>query len=44
MGAEKLLGNGDMLVKPQAGSVAIRLHGAFVKKLDITNCIKAVTK
>jgi S-DNA-T family DNA segregation ATPase FtsK/SpoIIIE len=44
MGAEKLLGNGDMLVKPQAGSIAIRLHGAFVKKLDITNCIKAVTK
>ena len=43
-GAEKLLGNGDMLVKPQAGSVAIRLHGAFVKRSDITTCINSFKK
>ena len=43
-GAEKLLGNGDMLVKPQAGAVAIRLHGAFVKRSDITVCLNSFKK
>ena len=43
-GAEKLLGRGDMLIKAQVGSVSVRAHGAFVKKLDIKECLTSVIK
>lgn len=44
VGAEKLLGAGDMLVRPKAGTTAIRLHGASITKSDITECINHVMK
>lgn len=40
-GAEKLLGNGDMLIRPFAGASAVRVHGAKVIKDDIQACIRA---
>jgi len=43
-GAEKLLGRGDMLIKPQAGAISVRAHGAFVRKTDIKECLAAVIK
>lgn len=44
VGAEKLLGAGDMLVRPQAGATAIRLHGVSITKSDVTACINYVTQ
>src|ERR1700747_143888 len=34
-GAESLLGNGDMLVKPSDSDVVKRFHGPYVRKEDI---------
>ncbi|MEA1939337.1 MAG: DNA translocase FtsK 4TM domain-containing protein [Candidatus Caldatribacteriota bacterium] len=39
-GAEKLLGNGDMLFSPVGASKPIRAQGAFVKDKDIRKVIK----
>jgi S-DNA-T family DNA segregation ATPase FtsK/SpoIIIE len=41
-GAEKLLGAGDMLLRPQAGVAARRAHGACVGSDDIRLCLQSV--
>jgi len=43
-GAEKLLGNGDMLFSPVGTSKPIRAQGAFVKEKDIKNIISFLKK
>jgi S-DNA-T family DNA segregation ATPase FtsK/SpoIIIE len=41
MGAEQLLGSGDMLVKiPQVSTNAIRVHGAYISQDDIKLCLR----
>lgn len=41
MGAEQLLGSGDMLVKiPQVSTSAIRVHGAYIAQDDIKMCLR----
>lgn len=40
-GAEKLLGQGDMLVKPNGGAEPVRVHGLLVRRDDIAACVKA---
>jgi len=44
IGAEKLLSAEDMLVRPQAGATAIRLHGVSITKSDVTECLNHVMK
>ncbi len=39
-GAEKLLGAGDMLLRPQAGAPARRAHGVLVGSDDIRLCLQ----
>ncbi|WP_300327324.1 FtsK/SpoIIIE domain-containing protein [Accumulibacter sp.] len=41
-GAEKLLGAGDMLLRPQAGARARRAHGVRVGSDDIRLCLQSV--
>jgi len=41
-GAERLLGNGDMLYYPQGENAPIRLQGVFVKDSEITNITEYV--
>jgi len=40
MGAEKLLGKGDMLVKTPPNNLPIRAHGAYVSRDDIQTAIR----
>ena len=40
-GAERLLGHGDMLIKPHPGAEPIRIHGAYVTRDDILACVKS---
>lgn len=40
VGAEKLLGQGDMLVKPEAGAAAVRVHGVHVIQDDVAACLR----
>ncbi len=42
VGAESLLGNGDMLFLPPASSHLIRAQGAFIRDEDINNVIKHI--
>ncbi len=39
-GAEKLLGNGDMLFMPPASMYQIRLHGAYVSEEEVIRVVK----
>ncbi|MDO4620060.1 MAG: DNA translocase FtsK [Lachnospiraceae bacterium] len=39
-GAEKLLGHGDMLFKPQAYPKPVRVQGAYISDSDITEVVK----
>lgn len=39
-GAEKLLGQGDMLIKPEAGAAPQRVHGLHVIRDDIAACLR----
>jgi len=41
-GTEKLLGAGDMLLRPQAGAPTQRAHGVWVSSDDIRLCLQAV--
>lgn len=41
-GAEKLLGAGDMLLRPQAGSPTRRAHGVWINSDDIRLCLQVV--
>jgi len=43
-GAEKLLGNGDMLFSPVGASKPIRAQGAFVVEKEIRNVVSYLTK
>lgn len=40
IGAEKLLGNGDMLFMPPNSSQLIRIHGAFISETEIARIVK----
>ena len=40
MGAENLLGNGDMLFLPPGTSIPIRVHGAFVNDHEVHKVVK----
>ncbi len=40
MGAERLLGNGDMLFLPPGSARLIRMHGAFVTEEEITGVVE----
>ncbi len=40
MGAEKLLGNGDMLFMPPNSSQLIRIHGAYISETEIARIVK----
>ncbi|MDP1611084.1 MAG: FtsK/SpoIIIE domain-containing protein [Sulfuritalea sp.] len=40
VGAEKLLGLGDMLVKPASGAEPVRVHGLLVRRDDIAACVR----
>ena len=42
MGAENLLGNGDMLLLPPGTSVPIRVHGAFVDDHEVHKVVKDI--
>jgi len=44
MGAEKLLGKGDMLVKLPGASHAVRAHGAYVSDNEVRNVIADIKK
>ena len=44
LGAEKLLGAGDMLFVPPGTSKLVRIHGAFVSDREITNIVSFITK
>jgi S-DNA-T family DNA segregation ATPase FtsK/SpoIIIE len=44
MGAEKLLGRGDMLFLQPGGGPPRRVHGAFVTDTEVKNVIEAVKK
>lgn len=39
MGAEQLLGNGDMLYLPSGAGIPIRVHGAFVSDQEVHNVV-----
>ncbi len=43
VGAEKLLGKGDMLYYPQGLSKPIRVQGAFVSDDEVSNVVKFIT-
>jgi len=43
-GAKKLLGSGDMLLRPQASAPAQRAHGVWVSGDDIRLCLQAVLR
>jgi S-DNA-T family DNA segregation ATPase FtsK/SpoIIIE len=43
VGAESLLGNGDMLFLPPGTSTLIRAQGAFIRDDDINKVIKSIT-
>ncbi len=40
VGAEKLLGRGDMLFKPYGSNEAIRVQGAFISDKEVENIVK----
>lgn len=40
VGAEKLLGQGDMLVKASGGAEPVRVHGLLVRRDDIAACTR----
>jgi DNA segregation ATPase FtsK/SpoIIIE, S-DNA-T family len=42
MGAESLLGNGDMLFLPTGASVPVRIHGAFVSDQEVHDIVRNV--
>jgi S-DNA-T family DNA segregation ATPase FtsK/SpoIIIE len=42
IGAEHLLGHGDMLYLPSGSSMPIRIHGAFVSDNDVHSVVKAL--
>ena len=42
VGAEKLLGNGDMLFAPQTYKKPVRVQGAFVSDEEIQNVVEAI--
>lgn len=44
MGAEQLLGNGDMLYLPPGTSIPIRVHGAFVSDEEVHNVVEFIKK
>ena len=44
MGAEALLGHGDMLYLPQGTSLPIRVHGAFVSDNEVHNVVNHLKK
>ena len=44
LGAEKLLGEGDMLFVPPGTSKLVRIHGAFVSDGDISKIVGFITK
>jgi S-DNA-T family DNA segregation ATPase FtsK/SpoIIIE len=44
MGAEHLLGNGDMLYLPPGGSIPQRIHGAFVDDNEVHRVVKHLKK
>lgn len=44
MGAEQLLGHGDMLYLPPGTAVATRVHGAFVDDHEVHNVVNALKK
>ena len=41
-GAEKLLGKGDMLFKPQTEPKAVRVQGAFVSDLEVERLVESI--
>ena len=44
LGAEKLLGAGDMLFMPPGTSKLMRIHGAFVSDKEITNIVNFIKR
>jgi len=44
MGAEQLLGHGDMLYLPPGTSLPVRVHGAFVADDEVHRVVKALKK
>src|SRR5215475_8423424 len=42
IGAEKLLGNGDMLFLPPGTARAVRIHGAFVSDDEVKNVVRHI--
>lgn len=44
MGAEKLLGNGDMLFLPPKTATLVRLHGAYVSEEEILRVVNYLSK
>jgi len=44
MGAEKLLGKGDMLFLPPQTATLVRLHGAFVSETEVLRVVKYLSK
>jgi len=42
MGAEQLLGNGDMLFSPNGGNNAVRVQGCFVSDAEVQKVVKFV--
>ena len=44
MGAEQLLGHGDMLYLPPGTAIPTRIHGAFVDDHEVTNVVDSLKK
>jgi len=44
VGADKLLGKGDMLFLPPGSSRLVRIHGAFVSEFEVTRLVKFLKK
>jgi len=44
MGAETLLGNGDMLFIPPGSGVLQRVHGAFVSEIEVQRVVEFLKK
>ncbi|MFK5913168.1 MAG: DNA translocase FtsK 4TM domain-containing protein [Woeseiaceae bacterium] len=44
MGAEQLLGHGDMLYLPPGTAIPTRIHGAFVDDHEVNNVVEALKK
>jgi len=44
MGAESLLGDGDMLFLPSGASVPVRVHGAFVSDQEVHSVVRDLKK